>query len=166
MSVVALHRRIAKLEANRPAPPDALENLFVDEITVMILENCMSLLDHPSISPEQRGEATADFEHHSREIIEHANWRSGRWLKPTWSGTYAESVEYARHKWMNLTGGSADDYVPALTDEHEGMKLPKGPVAPDLMQRRAALWKHPIVCSILADAPNAPLPEGSFYREA
>ena len=67
--------------------------------------------------------------------------------------SYAGSVAQAAKRWTAAGGKSA--YVPALchgetgAEEYDGFDG-IGPVVPDLMERRAALWSHNLVKRLIA----------------
>jgi hypothetical protein len=146
----ATELRLAKLERTAPRPASGFDAFTSDELLIQLLEGYSEILN--------RSEPAA-------ELQEVRNWRQaivdditltielrcGLRPYPVPLASYAATVDQAAARWAAAGGKSA--YVPALNHgdtgagEYDGFDGP-GLVAPDLMERRAALWEHPIVRKI------------------
>jgi hypothetical protein len=148
----AVELRILKLEARSPAPPSSFDHMTADELRVYLLE------EYSGIFPDQadRGGLSAI------EMQEVRNWRQAivdditltvklrcgiRPYPVPWA-SYADTVAKAAERWAALGGKSV--YVPALAHGDAGAGEYDGfgrlrPFVPDLMERRAVLWAHPLV---------------------
>jgi hypothetical protein len=93
-----------------------------------------------------------------------ANLRSGFWTRLPVVGSYQDDLAFAARRWA--ADGGKSTYVPALNHgdtgagEYDGFDC-IGSFVSDLMERRAALWSHPLVQRIVKEAPKATADEFS-----
>jgi hypothetical protein len=147
----ATELRILKLETAVPALPSEFSDLTSDELMVQLLEGYSEILERANLPAAELQEVRNWRQAIVEDITLTANLRSGLCPYPVPLGSYAASVAQAAERWAAAGGKSA--YVPALNHgdigagEYDGFDL--GCFFPDLMERRAALWGHPMVRKIV-----------------
>jgi hypothetical protein len=162
----ATELRILKLETAVPALPSDFSDLTSDELMVQLLEGYSEILERANLPAAELQEVRNWRQAIIDDITLTANLRSGRRPYQVPLCSYTASVAQAAERWAAAGGKSA--YVPALNHgetgagEYDGFELDRP--FPDLMERRAALWAHPVARKIVGEAPKAVAPKNSLVR--
>jgi hypothetical protein len=144
----AIEVRLAKLENAAPPVASGLDAFTADELMVQLLEGYSDILDRGDLPAAELQEVRNWHQAIVDDIAQTVGLRLGVQPYAVPLHSYAASIAQVAERWAAAGGKSA--YVPALVhgdtgaDEYDGFDG-LGPLAPDLMERRAALWGHPLV---------------------
>jgi hypothetical protein len=147
----AMETRLAKLETAAPSAPSGFDAFTADELMVQLLEGYSEILCRGDLPAAELQEVRNWRQAIVDEISMTIELRAGDRPYPVPRASYAATVAQAAERWTAT--GAKSTYVPALNHgetgagEYDGFDG-FGVVAPDLMDRRAALWGHPAVTKI------------------
>lgn len=143
----AIEIRLAKLETAAPPTEAGLEAFTADELMVQLLEGYSEILDRGGLQATELQEVRNWRQAIVDEIRLTVKLQVGIRPHPIPMASYAATVAQAAERWAAAGGKSA--YVPALSHGHTGEGEYDGfGMFEDLMERRAALWGHPLVCRV------------------
>lgn len=153
--------RIERLERRLvPCDPFNWEDYLIDEVLALKLEEYAQTLAHGARftaagEDAKKGRVAIIADHFAFNV----DLRSGKRPYPVENDTYQAAVARAAKCWT--ARGGKTDYVPAVnhwwgnsdTGEYDGF-IDGGLFFEDLMERRARLWRHPLVIELFGDASH------------
>jgi hypothetical protein len=136
--------RLAKLENATPPAASGLDAFTDDELMVQLLDGYSKILDRGDVSAAELQEVRNWRQAIIDDVSLTIELRSGIRSYPVPLASYTASVALAAERWAAAGGKST--YVPALNHGDTGAGEYDGFGSfPDLMERRAVLWAHPLV---------------------
>jgi hypothetical protein len=154
----AMEIRLAKLETAAPVAPSGFDAFTADELMVQLLEGYSEILSRGDLPAAELQEVRNWRQALVDDITMTIELRTGVRPYPVPRASYAATVTQAAERWAAVGGKSA--YVPALAHgdtgagEYDGFDG-LGPLVPDLMERRTALWGCLMVRRMVKEAPKA-----------